>query len=56
LVLGLVAFLWDRTANLAVCAAVFVVALVGLWFYAERGHRTATYSEPPADPLEDDLA
>jgi len=55
LTLGLVAFLWDETGNLAGCAAGGAVALVGLWFYAEHGHRARTNSESPKDALEDDL-
>jgi hypothetical protein len=37
---GLVAFLWDWTANLAVVGGASVVIVAGLWLYSEHGQRS----------------
>lgn len=34
---GLVAFLWDWTANIAVIGGASVVIVAGLWLYSEHG-------------------
>jgi hypothetical protein len=37
---GLVAFLWDWTANLAVVGGASVVIVAGLWLYSEHEQRS----------------
>jgi hypothetical protein len=37
---GLVAFLWDWTANIAVIGGASVLMVAGLWLYSEHGHRS----------------
>ena len=36
---GLIAALWDWTANLGLIVAATVVIVTGLWFYSEHGDR-----------------
>ena len=39
--LGLVAFVWDWTANIVVTCVASVVILAGLFYYSEHAHRPA---------------